>query len=108
VPRASADSGYSPVVPKVDVAKLIIDPSVEAKISTKHAPLTGEDVRDAVLYGRGISVRWEDHETHGRRLVVTATTRQGTKFVAFLLPANEGDPEEGTFVLKTAIPKPST
>jgi hypothetical protein len=50
-------------VPKVvDVAKLIIHPSVEAKISGKHAPLTAEDVRVAVVYGRNISARWEDHE----------------------------------------------
>lgn len=95
-------------MPKVDVAVLVIDPSVEAKIRDKHFPLTAEDVRAAVVYGRDIETRWEDHETHGLRLLVRGTTYAGVEFVAYLMPANEGDPEEGTFVLKTAIPKPVT
>lgn len=92
-------------MPRVDIAVLIIDPSVEAKIRSKHAPLTAEDVRAALLYGRHVSTGWEDHALHGRRLIAEASTYAGIEFVAYLLPANEGDPEEGTFVLKTAIPK---
>ena len=90
---------------KVDVAVLIIDESVAAKIRSKHAPLTPEDLRAAILYGRDTTTRWEDHELHGYRLVVNGTTYEGVQFVAFLQPAREHDPEEGTFVLKTAIPK---
>ncbi len=93
---------------KVHVAVLIIDPSIEAKIRSKHAPLTGKQVREALLYGRDVETRWEDHEVHGRRLVARATTYAGVEFIAYLMSANEGDPEEGTFVLKTAIPKQQT
>jgi hypothetical protein len=95
-------------VPKVDIAVVVIDPSVEAKIRTKHFPLTAEDVRAALVYGRDVETRWENHETHGLRLVARASTHDGVEFIAYLLPGNEGDPEEGTFVLKTAIPKPVT
>jgi hypothetical protein len=93
-------------VPEVHVAVLIIDPPIEEKIRTKHFPLTAETVRQALVYGRDVETRWEDHEVHGRRLVARTTTYSGVEFVAYLMPANEGDPEEGTFVLKTAIPKP--
>jgi hypothetical protein len=92
-------------VPKVNVAELIIHESIAAKIRSKHAPLTPEDLRAAILYGRDTRTRWQDHEQHGRRLVVNGTTYEGIEFVAFLLPVNEHDPEEGTFVLKTAILK---
>jgi hypothetical protein len=95
-------------VKRVDVAVLIVDESIEEKIRDKHFPLTAEDVRQAVVYGRVISAGWDDdEEEHGLRLVVRATTYAGVEFIAYLMPANEGDPEEGTFVLKTAIPKPS-
>jgi hypothetical protein len=93
-------------VPKVAIADLIIDPSVSKKIRDKHPPLTAEDVRVAVVFGRNIVARWEDDEVHGLRLVVRAATYVGVEFIAYLMPANDGDPEEGTFVLKTAIPKP--
>jgi hypothetical protein len=95
-------------VQKVDVAVLIVDEPIEAKIRDKHFPLTAEDVRQAVVYGRVISAGWDDSDEHGLRLVVRATTYAGVEFLAYLMPANEGDPEEGTFVLKTAIPKPAT
>jgi hypothetical protein len=92
----------------VDIARLIIDPSVEVKIRAKHAPLAAEDVRSALVYGRDIDVRWDDEETHGLRLIAHARTYDGVEFVAYLMPLNENDPEEGTFVLKTAIPNLST
>ena len=100
------NSRYSPVVQNVDVAVLIIDESVEAKIRDKHFPLTAEAVREAVVYGRVIRAGWQDDEKHGLRLVIQTTTFDGLEFVAYLMPANPGDPTEGTFVLKTAFPKP--
>lgn len=93
-------------VPKVYVAVLIIDPSIETKIRGKDPPLTGDEVRAAVLYSNAMRSGWEDSEVHGRRLVVRTTTYAGIEFVAYMLPADEDDPEEGTFILKTAIPKP--
>lgn len=95
-------------VPEVYVAVLIIDPSIEMKIRAKHPPLTGDEVREALVYRADLEAGWEDHEVHGRRLKVRTTTYSGVEFIAYLLPANEGDPEEGTFILKTAIPKPRT
>jgi hypothetical protein len=92
-------------VQRVDVAVLIIDESIEAKIRDKHFPLTAGDVRQALVYGDFISSGWDDSEEHGLRLVVRAVTYAGTEFIAYLMPANEDDPEEGTFVLKTAIPR---
>jgi hypothetical protein len=92
----------------VDVAVLIIHPWVGQKIRTKHAPLTAEDIRSAVIYGRDVVAGWQDHEKHGRRLVVKARTLGGIEFIAFLLPLDENDPEEGTFILKTAYPNPFT
>ncbi len=87
---------------------MIIDPSVREKILERHAPLTPEDVEAALIYGRVTRAGWENHETHGRRLVVVTRTYARVEFVAYLLPANEGDPDEGTFVLKTAFPTQST
>lgn len=89
----------------VVVADLIIHGSVVAKLHSKHNPLTADDVREALVYGRYSSSGWDDDEEHGLRLVVTTTTFRGLEFTAYLMPANEHDPEEGTFVLKTAIPK---
>jgi hypothetical protein len=95
-------------VPDVSIAVVIIDPSIEEKIRTKHAPLTGEDVRQALVYARDVEAGWEDDPEHGTRVVAHASTYSGTEFVAYLMPANEGDPEEGTFILKTAIPETKT
>jgi hypothetical protein len=88
---------------RIDVAVLIIDPSVEAKIRAHNPPLTGDEVREVVLYNRKAQAGWEDHPEHGHRLVVQGQTYAGRRLIVYLLPANEGDPEEGTFVLKTAI-----
>lgn len=93
---------------EVYVAVLKVDPAIETKIKTKHAPLTAQAVQQAVVYGRDIQTGWEDHPEHGRRVVARGKTRAGTEFVAYLSPANENDPEEGTFFLRTAIPKLNT
>lgn len=49
---------------------------------------------------------WEEDQEHGRRVVARGVTYVGTPFVAYLSPLNENDPGEGTFNLRTAIPKP--
>jgi hypothetical protein len=92
----------------IDLAVLIIDPSIEAKIRAKSPPLTGDEVREVVLFNRTAEAAWEDHPVHGRRLVVRGETYAGRRLIAYLMPANEGDPEEGTFVLKTAMADPAT
>lgn len=93
-------------MPRLDIAVLIISPDVAEKIRTKHPPLTAEDVKAALLYGRNVTLGWEDHELYGRRLVAQATTYGRVEFIAYMRPLNENDPEEGTFDLRTAFPKP--
>lgn len=87
----------------VDVAVLIIDPSIEAKIRAKTPPLTGDEVREVVVYSRDAQARWDEDDEHGTRLIVQGTTYAGRPVIAFCMPANPGDPEEGTFILKTAL-----
>jgi len=82
-------------------AVLIIDPSTEAKLRTKHG-LTGSQVREAVLLGAHIEARWQDHPEHGERWLVRGETYDGTELLAIVIAANQI--EDGTFVLKTAIP----
>ncbi len=91
-------------MPRAYIAQLIIDPSVRAKILGKHAPLTPEDVEEVLIYGRVTKAGWKEDDEHGLRLVVEASTHAGVEFIAYLMPANEIDPEEGTFVLKSAMP----
>ena len=95
-------------MPDFPIAVVLIDPPIEEKLRTKHSPLTAETVRQALIYARDVDAGWEDDPEHGRRLVAHASTYGGIEFVAYLIPANEGDPEEGTFILKTAIPKANT
>jgi hypothetical protein len=93
-------------VTRIVIAEILCDDAIVAKIRDKHPPLTFVAVRQALIYGKHVEARWEEHPEHGRRVVARGTTYAGTSFVAYLSPLNENDPEEGTFKLKTAIPKP--
>jgi hypothetical protein len=90
-------------VARVDVAVLIVDPSIRIKIGRKDPPLTEDEVREVALYAREAETRWDDNEEHGLRLIVRGRTYAGRPLIAYLLPANLNDPEEGTFILKTAM-----
>jgi hypothetical protein len=87
---------------KVVVATLIIDPQIEAKIREKHK-LTAAEVKEAVIYARDAQAEWEDHPDYGRRLVVQGTTYRGRPVIAYLVPLDESDEEEGGFRLRTAL-----
>lgn len=91
----------------VDVAWVIIDDSIEAKIRAKDPPLTGTEVREATVYAKDSQAGWDDDEEHGLRLVVQGKTYAGRSVIAYLIPLNENDPEEGTFKLKTAMVEPT-
>jgi len=110
--RRRSSVRYTPLlcesVPRssVVVAVLIIDASVEAKIKEKHK-LTPAEVHEAVRLAPDAQAAWDDDPEHGRRLVVTGTTYMGRPVIAYLVPLNENDPEEGTFKLKTALSEPS-
>lgn len=93
-------------MPSIVIADVLCDDAIVDKIRDKHPPLTYTAVRQALIYARDVQAGWEEDPEHGRRVVARATTYAGTPFVAYLSPLNENDPEEGTFKLKTAIPKP--
>lgn len=89
------------------VAVLIIDASVEAKIKQKHN-LTPAEVREAVVLAPDAEAAWDDDPKHGFRLVVAGRTYTGRQVIAYLVPLNQNDPEEGTFKLKTALSEPTS
>jgi hypothetical protein len=93
-------------VASIIIAEVLCDDAIVDKIRDKHPPLTFPAVRQALIYARDVQAGWEEDEEHGRRVVARGMTYVGTPFVAYLSPLNENDPEEGTFKLKTAIPKP--
>lgn len=80
------------------IAQVLIDPSIEAKIKTKHN-VTSDDVRSALEYPARVSAAWEEHPDHGRRLVASGTTRTGRPILAWLEPVDETD---GTWRLRSA------
>jgi len=61
-------------------------------------------VREVVLYARNAETRWDDDQEHGLRLIVQGRTYAGRPLIAYLMPMNEDDPKEGTFVLKFGVP----
>jgi hypothetical protein len=111
--RSRSATRYTPLacgfVPSssVVVAVLIIDASVEAKIKQKHN-LTPTEVREAIVLAPNAQAVWDGDPKHGRRLVVSGTTYTGRPVIAYLVPLNENDPEEGTFKLKTALSEPTS
>jgi hypothetical protein len=96
----------SSVVARVIIAELVADDAIKEKIRDKHPPLTFETVREALIYAKDVRAAWVEDEAHGRRVVAEAETYGGTRFVAYMDPLNENDPDEGTWKLRTAIPEP--
>lgn len=84
--------------PAVYIGDVVIDPSVAAKINTKHQ-LTEADVREALLSPACVVPRWDDHPVHGLRLIVKATTSAGRPILAWLEPVDAAD---GTWALRSA------
>lgn len=78
---------------------LIIDPSIEYKLRHNHN-LTGDQVREVVLFGGHTEARWNENSVHGGRWVVRGMTYEGIEIIAYVLPTTAGD---GVHVLKTAI-----
>jgi hypothetical protein len=86
----------------VVVAELIIPPEVEVKIRQKHN-LTGQEVREALLYARDAVAKWVEDDVYGRRLMVRGSTYLGRPVIAYMKPRNPDDENEGTFILRTAM-----
>ncbi|MFG1707156.1 hypothetical protein ACFLIM_28570 [Nonomuraea sp. M3C6] len=91
-------------VDRVYIAEVIIPPEKEEKIRKKH-DCTGDDVREALIYGMDVVAEWVDDDIHGERVEAKAVFWNGRPFVAYLDPRNPNDPNEGTFVLRTAFVK---
>jgi hypothetical protein len=82
-------------------ADLIIDPSIERKLRQLHG-LTGDKVREAVLFSGHIEARWDVDTERGERWIVRGKSYDGTEIIAYLLPVAA---DEDVYVLKTALCK---
>lgn len=81
----------------VYIGRVEISPAMAEKLQSKHG-LTPDDVRDAC--SAPIRPGWQDHPQHGRRLLLTGFTRQGTLLKVILQAV---DPRDGTWRLRTAF-----
>jgi hypothetical protein len=93
-------------VARIIIAEVIADDAIIEKIRDKHPPLTFETVRQALIYAKDVRTSWVEDGEHGRRVMAEAKTYRDTRFVAYMDPLNEHDPDEGTWKLRTAIPEP--
>jgi hypothetical protein len=91
-------------VARVEVGDLLIDESIEAKLRGKTPPLTGQEVREVVLWSRDAATRWHNDAIHGWRLIVRGRTYQGRPIVAYCMPLED---DSAVFKLKTAWVEPS-
>ena len=92
---------------RIIIAEVVADDAIKEKIRDKHPPLTFETVRQALVYAKEVRAAWLEDREHGRRVMAEAKTYAGTRFVAYMDPLNEHDPDEGTWKLRTAIPEPN-
>ncbi|MFF4992620.1 hypothetical protein ACFY19_35985 [Streptosporangium saharense] len=83
---------------RVHIAEIVIPDGIESKIRSKHN-LTGEDVRESLIYGKDVQGEEQYHERYGWRLLVRGETFDGIRFQAWLY---EIDKTEGTYRLGTA------
>ena len=91
---------------RIIIAEVVADDAIKEKIRDKHPPLTFEAVRQALIYVKDVRPAWMEVDEHGRRVTAEAKTYGGIRFVAYMDPLNEHDPDEGTWKLRTAIPEP--
>lgn len=83
-------------------AVLIIDPSIEQKLREAHN-LTGDQVREVVLYNGHTEARWDVDQEHGERWIVRGESYDGTEIIAYVMPTVA---DESVYVLKTALRRP--
>jgi hypothetical protein len=84
------------------IGQVIIDPSIVAKLNTKHQ-VTQDELREALQWPASVHVAREVHPEHGPRWIAVARTGASREIIATLLPAPEweGDAAD-TWVVKTA------
>lgn len=74
--------------------------TVEAEMKVRQLhDVTGDEVREAVCWGKDEGQAWHDHPGYGRRLVVKGTTYDGRPLIAYLRPYGT---EQGDWELLTA------
>jgi hypothetical protein len=84
------------------IGGVIIDPSIVAKLNTKHQ-VTQDELREALQWPAEVQVVREVHPEHGLRWIALATTATSREVLATLLPAPYWEGEEAdTWVVKTA------
>ena len=83
------------------VARLIISPATEAKLSSRHG-LAADEVRDAVVCVRGLQYVWNDDPVRGRRAFVDVSIRARPVLVV-LYPVL--DPLGDVYALGSAYPR---
>ncbi len=82
----------------VYIGQILIDDTVLSKIHDKHN-LTFEDVTTALQYPAKARAAWEDHPTHGLRVVAYGTSWAGRAILGWLEAVDETD---GTWRLRSA------
>lgn len=84
--------------PAIYIAEIKIARNIEQKINQKHN-VTLAEVREAYIMRNDTDLEWEDHPTHGRRVVGFGTTYAGRLLFAALYPI---DPTGGVWALASA------
>lgn len=80
---------------------ILCSPAVERKLRTKHG-VRSEDVREALQHPAIVRASWGEDPRHGRRVIVTGSTRDGRRLIAWLLPTPDWDPNTEVWLIKTA------
>ena len=85
------------------ISRVIVDPSIVAKLNEKHQVTVGE-VREALQWPARVRVAREDHPKHGLRWIVLGSTGSDRELIAALIPALEWEDGERAedWVVKTA------
>ena len=80
------------------IGHIAFDPATSEKLRRKHN-LTDEEVVEAVAHGNHDRAVWDDEEAYGERLVLTGSTYNGRRIIAYLRPI---DRDDGTWECMTA------
>lgn len=80
------------------IGHVVIPVEIEAKLRSKHL-LTPDQVRWAICWGAHEQAAWDDDPVYGERLVVTGSTNETGRLIAYLRPVDESD---GTWECLTA------
>lgn len=75
---------------RIWIAEVWISERIAAKLHAKHG-VEPQQVRDACLFGRQTSARWQEDPERGSRLFVMGKDRDGVKLLVLLKPVDLAD-----------------